>query len=223
MSKFLHILGLEKLSEEEVLLKFIQYNDHVLVVAPLVGKIPYRGYFKYLYDITLMVLVKRIKNKNITVIDIQADDMMKDPWGKSDLLTTKESMRQLDPKIKYVLADALNTPFPNDYFNIIMDRESSKFIVGIGASKILKNVFIDENKLEKLVYEYNRILKKGGKIIFFTSYHGGGLNEQLIRMLKVWRYKLRYGKLKSVKRFVIDNEEIIPIHQMEYYIIANKK
>ena len=197
---FLSFLEKNRPTEEDILIKNIKSDYSVLDVAPYV-------YNNLLLDPSLIILLKKINCKKLTIIDIKGNvsrdsdfinrDAQKYRVGSSDLFRTREYIKSLtNDNVKFVLSDALLTPFTNESFDIILDRVTHEFIIFLATD------LLSGDKIDKMIYEYNRILKRGGKIILFTNRNNRKLHRLLIDKLKMWNYDIASGKLRRIRDFI---------------------
>lgn len=197
-------------SEIDILTKYVTSNDSVIVIAPFIsGSSP---------DLTLLVLAKIVQNRNVTAIDIQdrelkGDSEARQPWG-SDLYETRAFMNRSNIKsIKYTLTDALSMPFRDKTFDVIIDRITHEFIVER----------FDARKIEQLIISYNRVLRRNGRILFFSREEGMPLHEEISRQLSIWGYRVIKGKLKKKPYYIIEGKLRTYTHNPQYYIVAIKR
>ncbi len=214
-----------KYTEEDILTKFVNTTHSVLVVGPFGGygsqefekSDEYGGFGN---DPIIPLLIRKIKNNNLTVIDIKGGvhtpSNIFAPF-EGDLYRTKETIDKLfnHSTIKYVITDALDSSFKGETFDIIIDRITHEFICLVGYKLRFR-----ENNLDRLVYEYNRILKKGGKIIFFSR--RWFMHRRVYKKLKMWDYKLIKGSMKKAKKYTIDKTMNKPFYKSRFYIVAFK-
>ena len=196
-----------KYTEEDILTKFVSPQDRVLVIGPM---------GEYGKDLTLPILLEKIKNKNLTIIDIKASGIGEAYAVVGDLSLTKETIKKISTgTIKYVMSDAKIQAFKGETFDIIIDRITHEFMILFAP--------FDKHSQEdadKLIFEYNRVLKKNGKIIFFSSKRH--IQRKLINLLEVWGYNIVKGKLKGVQDLEIGGRTYRSIHVTYYYIVAIK-
>jgi len=193
----------KRYTEEDILTKFVNQRDRILVVGPM---------GKYGQDPTLPILLEKIKNNNVTVIDIKGD-VKHASAGIGDLFVTKETTKKISTNIKYVISDAKMPAFKGETFDIIIDRMTHEFIIMYTPGEY------SQEHLDKLIFEYNRILKNNGKIIFFSAERR--IHRKLIKALKMWGYNLIKGKLKTIRYLKIERRMYWHAHAY-HYIVAIK-
>ncbi|MDP3764990.1 MAG: hypothetical protein Q8R04_00605 [Nanoarchaeota archaeon] len=202
----------EKPTEEDILTKFITPTDSVLVVGP---------YDEYGTESSIPILLKKIKNKKLTIIGVQGDDVKSPyPRGGGDLIATRDTIKKVsvDP-IKYVFSDALLLSFKEETFDVIVDRITHQFILSYNT----KGEPFNQEFLDKLIFEYNRTLKKNGRLIFFSTYsYPINAIKAIKKGLKMWGYKLTHGRLKRLWGIKIEEHEIYQKWHPDYYIVGIK-
>lgn len=216
--------------EDVILSRFISSHDRVLVVGPSED---------IRLDPTLLVLIRKIKNRNLFVIDKEGIPTRGKIWenyenpGFGDVDLFRESIKKwvrTDPT-QYFLGDAQKMPFGSGTFDVIVDRVTHLFILGNNAQRLLfqghyKPHDADFYAAETLIWEYDRVLKKDGQIIFLASNASERFKDGIINALKNRKYYVIEGNAKSSRTLKIGFRLYVFHkfrHKVAFYIVGIKK
>jgi len=154
--------------------------------------------------------------------------------GQGGIDLFRESVKKWirnDPA-QYFLGDARKTPFKDGTFDTIFDRATHKFVCDQSYWIFCRahNMDHDEAKLnaaEHLISEYERILKKGGKIIIlFSDVSFYPYFDSVFYSLKKRNFSLIQGKAKSSLTITLSGRVYITsrkkVHKIMYYVVAIK-
>jgi SAM-dependent methyltransferase len=136
---------------------------------------------------------------------------------------------------QYFLSDARLMPFKDGTFDTIVDRATHKMVCDNSLNLFREHIgrWIDKddeiklNAAEHLIPEYERVLKKHGKIVFLFSVPSMAYLDSILYSLRKREFSIIEGKAKSSLTITIGGRPYITdkgkVHKVVYYVVAIKK